>query len=221
MKYFDAHMHVVDTKLIYDAQRKDVSTFICNATSQKDWNAVLALSDQIPGVYACLGIHPWYVNTVSDDWRSRLEAYLRHRPNLMIGEIGLDLLRPDFDRQKEVFRSSLELAAQYNRTVHIHCVKAWDSLFEILSEFKNINCLFHRFSGDAVVAQKLRFTNSFFSVMNKNVLDILPDNRILVESDSPDGIRSPAFIPELIEKLRLDPSYLAENFEEFITRIGS
>lgn len=216
MKFFDAHLHVVPESVLRQAQLKGVTQFICNATSQNDWNAVESLSKRVLGVYTCYGIHPWFVHTASADWGLKLEEKLAHNPTAMVGEVGLDRLRPAYEKQKEIFIRSLQLAVKYNRIVHVHCVKAWDDMFEILGEFRELSFLFHRFNGDEIVVQKLRFVNAYFSIINGNCLNVIPDNRLLVESDAPDGLKSPENIPELVRALHLDRDYLSQNWERFL-----
>lgn len=216
MAYFDAHLHVIPDDVFLRATARGVKTFFCNATSEDDWQQVLDLSKRVLGVYSCLGVHPWYVIDAKENWLNRLELLLSQNPGAMIGEIGLDGTRPNYTLQKEVFYKQMALASQMNRPVHIHCVKAWDDLLEILGEFKDVHFLIHRFSGDEVLVQKLRFLNGYFSVVNGNCLDVIPDNRVLVESDAPNGLKTPELIPELVAELKLNPAYLEQNLELFL-----
>lgn len=216
MAYFDAHLHIVPDDVFERARAKGVNTFFCNATSEADWQAVLDLSKRVLGVYSCLGVHPWYVGEVSELWLNKLERLLQQNPQAMIGEIGLDSTRPNYLVQKEIFYQQLQLASQMNRPVHIHCVKAWDDLLAILGQFKDVHFLIHRFSGDEVLVQKLRFLNGYFSVVNNNCLNVIPDNRVLVESDAPNGLKTPEKIPDLVAALKLNPAYLEQNLELFL-----
>ncbi|MDR2902398.1 MAG: TatD family hydrolase [Lactobacillales bacterium] len=216
MKYIDAHLHLLPDAVFLRAQQLGVSSFICNATSVADWKDVLALAGRINGVYPCLGVHPWFLEGLPDDWSMHLEALLVKNPRAMVGEIGLDRVRPDFEKQKQVFRRCLELADKHNRAVHIHCVRAWEDLIFILREFRDLKVLFHRFSGDEVLVQKLRFKDVYFSVMDRRVVDVVPESRLLVESDAPDGLKSPELIPDLVRELGVDPVKLTQTFDSFI-----
>lgn len=217
MSYFDAHLHVMPDDVLMRAREKGVETFFMNGTHEDDWESVLSISQRILGVYPCFGIHPWFIETASPFWQARLEKLLQQYPMAMIGEIGLDMNRPDYLRQKEIFYQQMQLAVAYNRPVHIHCVKAWDDMLEILNELKEVQFLLHRFSGDEIIVQKIRFLNGFFSVLNKKVLDVIPDNRVLVESDAPDGLHTPEAIPDLVVRLGLQPDYLKQNLELFLS----
>lgn len=217
MAYFDAHLHIVPDDVLLRARARGVERFFMNGTQESDWQEVADVSSRILGVHVCFGLHPWYVGEASPDWLRKLEYMLLKNPLAMIGEIGMDKTRPNYMIQKQVFRAQIELAARLNRSVHVHCVKAWEDVLEILSEFKEVQFLLHRFSGDEVLVQKIRFLNGYFSVINNNCLDVIPDNRLLVESDAPDGLKTPELIPELVRTLRLDAAYLNQNLEMFLS----
>lgn len=217
MKYFDAHLHIVPDQVFMQARECGVETFICNAARQNEWQAVLDIPKRILGVWSCIGVHPWYIQEVSADWHVQMEQLLRQYPLAMVGEVGLDKTRPLFEKQKEFFEEQLKLAQKYNRAVHVHCVKAWPEMIQIISEYPDIKYLFHRFCGDEFVIQKLRFLNSFFSVLEARYIPVIPDYRLLVESDAPDGLEGgPVNIPALVAKLKLIPDYLNQNLRLFL-----
>ena len=133
--YFDAHTHLQQMDVLDTAMKRafnrGVRYFVCNATSEQDWDKVIDISKQYKGVYVALGVHPWYIDTLSKDWDKRLEQKLLENKNILIGEIGIDKLRPDMDRQEKILRIQLELAWKYQRPAVIHCVRAWDRLLHI------------------------------------------------------------------------------------------
>lgn len=190
--------------------------FFLNATSQSDWQQVLDVSERILGVYPCLGIHPWYVDTAVGNWEDELIDLLRSHPLAMVGEIGLDKGRPNYLLQQDIFRRQLQIAADLNRPVHIHCVKAWDEMLEIIGEFRDVKMLLHRFSGDEILVQKFRMLNAYFSVLNDKVYEVIPDNRLLVESDAPSGLKTPEAVVDLVRALRLDENYLMQTAKDFL-----
>ena len=216
MPYFDAHLHLVPDEVILRAVAKNVRTFFVNATGPKDWKDILDQSNRLLGVYPCLGIHPWFVDDDIFFWEKDLRRLLKENPMAMVGEIGLDGTKPNMEKQMDVFFRQMKIADEMGRSVHIHCVKAWPQMLEILGQFKGVQILMHRFSGDEILVQKLRFMNAYFSVLNANVVSVIPDNRVLVETDAPDGLKSPEEIPALVERLRLQPDYLWQNLELFL-----
>ena len=216
MIYFDAHCHLMPDEVFLRAQTRGVASFIVNTTRPTEWEQAADLNRRLTGIYFCAGAHPWFVGELPADWENRLCAFLEKYPLAMIGEIGLDKTRPLFDKQLSVFEKCLKIADRYNRKVHIHCVKAWDELIEIMIQYHGIKTLFHRFSGDEFIIQKLKIFNPYFSILNGRYASIIPDNRLLVETDSPDGLKTPSAIPALVEALELDANYLNQTFRDFL-----
>lgn len=214
--FFDAHCHLMDDSVYLDAIEKGVRAFIVNSVKQDDWDKIFDLHCRMTGIYVCAGIHPWFVSDLAPDWDYHLEKFLQNHKHAMIGEIGLDKTKPFFPKQKEVFNRCLELAAKYNRKVHIHCVRAWEDMLETLFQYHEVQPLFHRFSGDEVIVQKLRLLNAYYSVIDPKVMDVIPDNRLLVESDGPDGLK-PSDIPDLVSRLHLSEEYLEQNLRDFLS----
>lgn len=216
MLYFDAHCHLMEDDVFLRAQQRGVTSFIVNTTIPKEWEAAADLNKRVTGIYFCAGAHPWFVGELPSDWESQMAVFLEKYPMAMIGEIGLDRTRPFFNQQLSVFEKCLKLAEKYNRKVHIHCVKAWEELIEIMVQYQGLKALFHRFSGDEFTIQKLKIFNPYFSILNGRYAPVIPDNRLLVETDSPDGLKTPSAIPALVAALALDVNYLNQTFRDFL-----
>ena len=219
MIYFDAHCHLMNEDVFLKAQDNDVRFFIVNTTHPNEWERVADLNKRQTGIYFCAGVHPWFISDLPKGWQNDLENFLTRYPNAMIGEIGLDKTKPFFEQQMKVFQDCLDIASRFNRKVHIHCIKAWDEMLSALIQFREVQPLFHRFCGDEYIVNKLRMFNAYFSVLNGRYLSVIRDNRLLVETDSPDGLKNPTAIPELIQKFNLNLDQINENFTRFIYEV--
>jgi len=118
---------------------------------------------------------------------------------LAIGEIGLDYHYGKDDRYEQMcmFESQIRLAKKYNLPIIIHNRDASGDILEILKRNAPFNCggIIHCFSASLEWAReviKLGFYVSFSgSVTFKNAVNIqevaksIPEDRILVETDSP------------------------------------
>jgi Tat protein secretion system quality control protein TatD with DNase activity len=115
------------------------------AVQQADWDACLAYAASSPYRMAAIGIHPWYLADLTDDWLLQLERILQQHAGVMVGEIGLckmaRFLRTyehgktaALALQRSVFVQQLQLAAVYQRPVSIHCVNQQGVLLGIFKE---------------------------------------------------------------------------------------
>jgi TatD DNase family protein len=212
MNYIDAHCHLLDENEIQLARTTGIENIICNATNPNDWEKVLALKNVIHAI----GIHPWYVGDLNENAIGNLENLLIQNPNCHIGEIGLDKCKKDFYKQEEVFEAQLKLAQRLNRPVHIHCVRAWQEVLAIIKNYPNLTYLFHGFSGDKNVIRFLEKFNAYFSVSHGAKIPLIPANKLLIESDAPDGLPSPANLPFLYMQLGIDSEQINQNFKDFL-----
>ena len=102
MIYCDAHLHLVQRDALKNAKAGGLKTFFMNSRNPKEWEEVISCATSYQG-YACLGVHPWFVENLEIGWQDNLAQILMHNENVMIGEVGLDRLHPAFEKQHEVF----------------------------------------------------------------------------------------------------------------------
>lgn len=184
IRYIDTHCHFMNLM-------PPLSGLVYNAVRESDWNIVLA-APRCAGVYCAVGTHPWFVGDMVAGWDSRMRTILVENPNLMVGEIGLDRARGDFDAQMPVFARQMELAAELGRAAHLHCVRAWDVVLNYFANNKLPPVIVaHGFRGGADVAlAALRHANIYFSFKDadssraRDALTVIPTERILIESDA-------------------------------------
>lgn len=190
-KYIDAHCHIGR-----GATDTSVAAFFCNSVSESEWADILAASEHNAAVLPCLGIQPWHITDTAPDWDARLYDMLTKYPRAMVGEIGLDKLRPNYDVQLDVFIRQMQIAHDLQRAVHIHCVRAWGDMLNILSDrnFRVPAIILHGFTGAVeIMTQMARLGNVYFSFGDAvcdarrarliTVVHGAPMSRILIESD--------------------------------------
>ncbi len=126
------------------------------------------LQETPPASLFNIGIHPWDVNKYSlKELEKKLKVYNQSNFLFAIGETGLDKLHyQTFNKQKEYFNAQLVLAKKLQiTTLIIHCVKAYNEIFEILkkSSFKG-QIIFHDFNANINTAtQFLKHFDCYFS----------------------------------------------------------
>lgn len=186
MKYIDAHCHLSD-----DTTNINVGA-IYNAAKQSDWHSVINVLNTENDIFGAIGVHPWYVSEITDNWESELKELLSQNPDLLVGEIGLDKHRPDMETQTRVFCNQMLLASEFKRGVCLHSVGTWDKVLHVLKVFQNVLPPFiiaHCYSGNPddikMFAEKY---NMYFSYGPRNLQDTVrlcstPLNRIVAETD--------------------------------------
>ncbi len=214
MFYTDAHLHLIDDTELARAVNAGVGAFAVNATRPADWDAVARLATRNDKVIPCFGIHPWCVADATTDWAQRLSDLLAQYPTAAVGEIGLDKTKPLYDTQLSVFTTCLNIAETLNRPAIVHCVKAWDKMIPVLRQ-SAVPCLLHRFNGSAEIVRQLAGAPVFFSVPDDKRLAFIPREKLLLESDAPDGPVAPADIPTLAQKAGLNKEQLYRTFQLF------
>jgi TatD DNase family protein len=207
MKYVDAHLHLQADGLFERVGEVmalcaeiGIERMVVNGTRESDWERVAELAREYPGrVLPSFGLHPWYVNEASADWRDRLVGYLDAMPS-GVGEVGLDRWIQDFDleKQEEAFRFQIRLAAERGRPLSIHCLKAWGRMLEVLEGEPLPECgfLLHSYGGAVELVPDFARLGGYFSFSGyyleerkaerREVLKAIPSERVLIETDAPE-----------------------------------
>ena len=134
-----------------------------------------------------VGIHPWHS---LDADLSAVEATIATAD--AVGEIGLDFAC-DAPREVQIalFRAQLALAERHKKAVVLHCVRAFEEVMKILSEYHLRAVIFHGFIGSKEQAQRavhqgyyLSFgERTFRSPKSIEAMKATPIDRLFFETD--------------------------------------
>ena len=202
---FDTHAHYDSRQ--FDADRDQVLSALpgqgvglvvnpgCDLDSSRK---AIAIAEQYPFVYAAVGVHPEDCAGWQDTDVDELRSLAAHPKVVAIGEIGLDYYwkeNPPHEFQQEVFHTQLELAEELGLPVIVHDREAHRDCLEVVRAHPKVTGVYHCYSGsleDAKTLVKLGWMLSFTGVVTyKNarrsleVIDWLPMDRIMIETDSP------------------------------------
>ena len=201
MTLFDTHAHYDDEA--FDADRDTVlSAFdglvIDPGCTLESSRAAVALANRHRHVYAAVGIHPENCGGFLTEHLDELRRLARQSKVVAIGEIGLDYYwaeNPPREFQRQVFRAQLELALELDLPVIIHDREAHGDSLAIVKEYPALRGVFHCYSGSVEMAKELLDRGWYLGfdgpVTYKNarrtveVAEMIPIDRILVETDSP------------------------------------
>lgn len=205
MKIVDSHSHIDDEK--FDLDREEVISFfekenidfiVDPASDVKSSEKIVEIVKKHDRVYGAVGIHPHEVLDITDKDLEKIYNLSFSKKIVAIGEIGLDYYYDNSPRekQKEIFRKQLEIAALRNLPVIIHTREAMGDTFDILNEFKGkIKGVMHCYTGSLEMAKRFINLGFYISISGvvtfKNAVNVremakeIPLDNLLIETDSP------------------------------------
>lgn len=201
---FDTHAHYADRAFDGDREQvlaelpsKGVELVMLAGSDIRDSRENMRLAQCYDYVYAAAGFHPEYADRAPEDIIDILRGIIASSPKVKaVGEIGLDYHYEGYDREKQInlFRQQLELAAELDMPVIVHSRNATEDTLDILKEYRPRGVV-HCFSGSAETAKeiiKLGMYIGFTGVLTfKNskkalkALEAVPMDRLLMETDCP------------------------------------
>ncbi len=206
--FVDSHCHLDrvnlapyggDFSVLMGATRAaGVSHMLCVSIDLESYPAMLDLVQPYPEVSISVGVHP-NERERRDPEPDELVALATHPKNVAIGETGLDYYRSDGDLlwQQERFRGHIRAAHQAAKPLIIHTRDAREDTIRILREedAKAVGGVMHCFTETWEMAQaalEMNFYISFSGIVTfksadrlRDVANRVPDDRILIETDSP------------------------------------
>ncbi len=206
VSFFDSHCHLHDARIYTDipniidrAEKAGVSAMVSCATMEENFARTAKLARSHEEVIPCFSIHPWFVDSLSENWQQTLETFLT-APGSGIGETGLDFMdkRADRDLQISVFSHHLNLARELERPINIHIRKAWDTFILMLKKNGPLKTpgLIHSYSGSADMVPLFEKYNLYISFSGSvtrpkaqkvvKALGAVSRDRFLLETDTPD-----------------------------------
>lgn len=209
MEIFDSHAHYDDEKFNEDREKviksiyeEGITKCINIGCDIKTSENSIKLSEKYDFIYATCSIHPSEIPQTEQELRKQLDKIKEmakiNKKVVGIGEIGLDYHwnKDNIELQKKAFIEQINIANELNLPISIHTRDAIDDTIEIIRNYKvNKNgvlhcCPFNR----ELVKQGLQAgyyiafggTSTFKNSKNANeIIDMVPIDKILVETDSP------------------------------------
>ncbi|MBQ8588142.1 MAG: TatD family hydrolase [Clostridia bacterium] len=201
---FDTHAHLNDSRfdddreqLIESLNSSGVGAYCEIGYDMPSSVKAAQLADKYSFVYAAVGVHPHDSKDMTNEDLPVLADLYAKEKVVAIGEIGLDYYYDNSDRevQREWFARQLDLAKSIDAPVVIHSRDAMEDTINILKSHGNGDGIIHCYSGSKESARILLDMGYYISfagpVTFKNavtaleVIDYVPLDRILVETDSP------------------------------------
>ncbi len=224
LKHIDAHCHLQfpdytsDREELLTKMREEEVAAIVVGADEKSSREAVELAEKNEHLFATVGIHPSYAGDTNVGLpMSNIRELTKNLKVVAIGECGLDYFAHFValakecreindelkNKQKELFKKHIELAALVDKPLMIHVRPsknsndAYQDIIEILKEAKkeypNLRGDIHFFAGGLAEAEeffKLDFTISFTAVITfsrdyDEVIKNVSLQNILAETDAP------------------------------------
>jgi TatD DNase family protein len=206
INFIDSHAHLADPA--FDADRESVveraraagaTAIVCIGESIAAAERAAALASAHPAfLFATAGVHPHDAASFDERSDSASIRSLVARGAVALGECGLDYHydHSPRDLQRRAFASQLALAGELARPVVVHTREAEDDTAVMVAEAgaAGVRGVLHCYTGShrlAEAALSAGWHVSFSGIVTFKKWDddalirLVPDDRLLVESDSP------------------------------------
>jgi TatD DNase family protein len=203
--FVDSHCHVNFPELVANMsdilermKNNGVGRALCVSVNLPDWPGLIKLVEQHDELYASVGVHPDYEDTIEPTVEDLIERSA-HPKVIAIGETGLDYFRltGDLSWQRERFRRHIRAARLTQLPLIIHTRSSSQDTLNIMKEegAQEARGVMHCFTESWEVAKAsmdLGFYISFSGIVTfKKAIELqevarrMPLDRILIETDSP------------------------------------
>ena len=205
MEYFDSHAHYNDDRfkdnkdeLINEMYKNGITKLVCAGYSIESSIKAIEIAEKYDHIYAIVGISPNDIEEFKESDLDRIERIAKNEKVVAIGEIGLDYYwnKENKELQNFVFSKQIDIANKLNLPIVIH---SRDAVMDTIDMIKNKNIvnkkgIFHccqlnpEFIKEAVKAGfYISFSGNitFKNAHAKEAIEVVPIDRILIETDSP------------------------------------
>jgi TatD DNase family protein len=212
--FFDAHAHIDKYQRELDIALEQIffqKIFTLSVSMDIDsYQRNREIAQRSEFIIPAFGIHPWEAPRFSKNL-SALDSYLQDTP--IFGEIGLDFHfvkdSSSYKAQRIILEYFLNEAVTHQKLVNLHTKGAEVQVLELMEEYKIPHSIVHWYSGPINLIERYLSIGSYFTmgielVTSKHiqaVLDVIPDNRLLTETDNPGGnlcLNQSIGMPEII-----------------------
>ena len=226
----DSHCHLDHEPMFSDlknviirSKENGVEKILSICTTNNSFKKIIEIIKFDPIIYGTFGIHPHETDFDKTTRKEIIKNVNFHEKIIAIGESGLDFYysHSSKDQQISSFKYHIEASIELNVPIIVHSRNAEKETFDILSIYKDSKpkILMHCFTGSTEFAHKLLTLDSYFSASGIitfnnsvdliNTFKLIPNNKLLIETDSPylspvpfrGKKNEPSFIKYTLEKL--------------------
>lgn len=225
MPFFDTHAHLDQpefdadrAEVIARAQAAGIENVVAIGTTADASEVCVRLAAEFDGIHAAVGIQPNYVAECQPgDWE-RIVKLIDMSGVVAIGETGLDRYwdYTPLEQQQDYFDRHLRLSQERGLPFVVHMRDCDEDILAMLREAQGrgpLQGVMHSFTGSRAMAEECLAMGLYVSFAGmvtykksdelRAIAAAVPDDRILIETDSP------YLSPEPVRKVRRnEPAHL-------------
>lgn len=228
--YVDSHCHLNFPELrerlpeiLERMSHNRVTHALCVSVNLPDWPGLMATIADEPRLWASVGVHPDYQDTVEPSVEDLVQRAQAHPRVVAIGETGLDYYRLEGDLawQRQRFRTHIRAAREVGLPLIVHTRAAAEDTLRIMQEegAAEVGGVMHCFTESQAVADAaiaMNFYISFSGIVTfksarelQQVATSVPVDRLLIETDAPylapvphrGKLNDPSYVMHVAEKI--------------------
>lgn len=209
LDYYSNHLQV------YDRINQLEQHTLCVTNQPEIFESCIDLYNSTRYIQFGIGFHPQNVGNVYFNKNSFLRNLSKTK---YVGEVGLDFSKKYVkfkEQQIEVFDFICRMSTE--KIMSVHCRMAEEKLYEILKKNRNSKVIIHWYSGNTAWLKKFIELGVYFSVNSnmmrsisgKQILSVIPMERVFVESDGPfTKVNEKKFTVDMLDIVYLELSKL-------------
>lgn len=205
IKYYDIGINLFtksykdEVKIIKDARKEGIECILTGSSARE--NELVNEFTKKHNVYGTAGIHPHEVQNAKEEDFIRIEEIIKTNEKIIaVGECGLDYNRMFSEKniQLECFKKHIELAEKLNKPMFLHMRDADEDFIKCFEGHEEIckKSVVHCYTSGRQTLKKLLDMGFYIGITGwicderradqlRNAVEIIPKNRLLLETDSP------------------------------------
>jgi TatD DNase family protein len=207
-----------------ECRRVNIEKIITISVAPENLDTVRDIVTNHPQVFGTQGIHPHEAKLWTSEVKEKILKNSEDEKIVAIGEIGLDFYYNNSPKEKqiEVFREQLQMAASLNKPVVIHSREADTETIDMLEAYSGPlkkKGVIHSFTSGPELAKKaleLGFYLGFNGIITfksaenvRQIVELCPLEKMILETDSPfltpvpfrGRENAPFYLPFVAEKI--------------------
>jgi len=202
----DSHCHLDHETLFKNisgilkrSKESGIKKLLTICTTIIGFNNIINILKIDPIIYGTFGIHPHETRSYIVNKKTIIENINLNSKLIAVGETGLDFFYNHSLKKAQIesFKTHIEAAIELDIPIIVHSRNAEEETFKILNDYKTHKpkVLMHCFTGSYNFFKNMEKLNSYFSASGiitfnnssdlQNTFAKIPNNRLLVETDSP------------------------------------